>query len=386
MSYSCFLKGAALEQVSTKKKKISILIPCYNEEENVVPMSKAVVDIMTKELPEYDYELVFIDNCSEDNTKRLLEEICSRNKKIKAIFNVTNFGQFNSPFYGMLQTTGDCTISMCCDFQDPPDLIPQFVREWENGYKIVSAIKTKSKENRFIYFLRTCYYKLIRNMSKVKMIEHFTGTGLYDKDFINLLRQLDDPIPFLRGIVAEYNFKRKEIPYEQAERRAGKTKNNFYSLYDAAMLSITSYTKVGLRLATFVGFISSIISLIVAFYYLIKKLTHWYSYTAGYAPMVIGVFLIGSIQLFFIGLIGEYILNINTRVMHRPLVVEERRLNFDEEDGASSSGSASVEPSSVEALSVGAPSEEASSAELSPAGEKVIDLSKSGDSAVESDK
>ncbi len=312
-------------------KKISILIPCYNEVENVGPMSETIVKIMTEELPQYDYELVFIDNCSEDGTREKLEEICGRNKKIKAILNVTNFGQFNSPFYGMCQTTGDCTISMCCDFQDPPEMIPKYVAEWENGYKIVSAIKTTSKENAFIFFLRKVYYKLIRNMSSVKMIENFTGTGLYDRSFINLLKELDDPVPFLRGIVAEYNFKRKEIPYEQGKRRAGKTKNNFYSLYDAAMLSITSYTKVGLRIATWMGFVSAAVSFIIAFVYLVMKLTHWYSFQAGNAPMIIGVFLIGSLQLFFIGLIGEYILNINTRIMHRPLVVEEKRLNFDED-------------------------------------------------------
>ena len=223
-------------------KKISVLIPCYNEVENVVPMSEAVVKILTEELSQYDYELVFIDNCSTDGTRDKLEEICAGNKKIKAIFNVTNFGQFNSPFYGMCQTTGDCTISMCCDFQDPVEMLPQFVKEWENGYKIVSAIKTSSKENPIIRLLRTIYYKMIRNMSDVKMIEHFTGFGLYDRTFIELLKQLDDPMPFLRGIVAEYGFSRKEIEYQQAKRRAGKTKNNFYTLYDAAMLSITSYT------------------------------------------------------------------------------------------------------------------------------------------------
>ena len=314
-----------------KKKKISVMIPCYNEVENVGPMSDAVVKIMTEELPQYDYELLFIDNCSQDGTQDKLEEICAANKKIKAIFNVTNFGQFNSPFYGMCQTTGECTISMCCDFQDPVEMIPKFVKEWENGYKIVSGIKTSSKENGFIYFLRTIYYKMIKNMSSVKMIEHFTGFGLYDKSFINLISQLDDPIPFLRGIVAEYGFKRKDIAYEQAQRRAGKTSNNFYSLYDAAMLSVTSYTKVGLRLATLLGFISSGVSLVIAFIYLILKLTHWNDFGAGYAPMVIGVFVLGSIQLFFIGLLGEYILNINTRVMHRPLVVEEKRINFDED-------------------------------------------------------
>lgn len=312
-------------------KKISILIPCFNEVDNVVPMSEAVVKIMTEELPQYDYELLFIDNCSQDGTRDRLEEICAANKKIKAIFNVTNFGQFNSPFYGMCQTTGDCTISMCCDFQDPVEMIPKFVEEWENGYKIVCGIKSSSKENGLLYLLRTVYYKMIRNMSSVKMIEHFTGFGLYDKSFITLISQLDDPIPFLRGIVAEYGFKRKDIEYEQALRRAGKTSNNFYTLYDAAMLSVTSYTKVLLRLATWIGFLCSGVSLVIAFIYLVLKLTHWDQFTAGYAPMVIGVFSLGSLQLFFIGLLGEYILNINTRVMHRPLVVEEKRINFDEE-------------------------------------------------------
>ena len=185
-------------------KTISVMIPCYNEEENVVPISEAVVEMFQKELPEYDYEILFIDNCSTDKTRDLLRMICSQNSKIKAILNVTNFGQFNSPYYGICQTSGDCTISLCCDFQDPVELIPVFVREWEKGYKIVSGIKTSSKENSFIYFLRSVYYKMIRKMSSVEMIEHFTGFGLYDKSFVKLLRQLDDPIPFIRGVVAEY--------------------------------------------------------------------------------------------------------------------------------------------------------------------------------------
>lgn len=311
-------------------KKISIVIPCYNEVENVELMAMAVTNVLQETLPQYDYEIIFIDNCSGDGTRDKLEAICAKDKKIKAIFNVTNFGQFNSPFYGMCQSTGDCTITLCCDFQDPVEMIPELVAEWEKGHKIVSCIKTSSKESGIIYFLRTCYYKLIRGMSSVKMIEHFTGFGLYDKTFIMVMRELDDPIPFLRGIVAEYGsgFHMKEIEYEQARRRAGKTHNNFYSLYDAAMLSFTSYTKVGLRLATFLGFISSALSLLVAFIYLILKLSNWYGFQAGYAPMIIGIFLIGSIQLFFIGLLGEYILNINTRVIHRPLVVEEKRINF----------------------------------------------------------
>lgn len=313
-------------------KKISIMVPCYNEVENIEPISQTIVGILETELPQYDYEVLFIDNASTDGTRYKIEEICEQNKKIKAIFNVTNFGQFNSPFYGMCQTTGDCTITMCCDFQDPPELIPVFVKEWEKGHRIVSGIKTSSKEPGVIYFLRSIYYKLIRNMSSVKMIEHFTGFGLYDKTFIALLKELNDPIPFLRGIVAEYGggFNLKEIEYEQPKRRAGKTHNNFYSLYDAAMLSITSYTKVGLRLATFLGFACSAISIAVAVVYTVMKLLNWENFSAGTAPLTIGVFIIGGIQLFFIGLIGEYILNINTRVIHRPIVVEEKRINFDE--------------------------------------------------------
>ncbi len=313
-------------------KTISVMIPCYNEIENVEAMADAVRKVLKEQLSQYDYELVFIDNASTDGTREKLEEICAKDKKVKAIFNVTNFGQFNSPFHGLCQTSGDCTVSMCCDFQDPVELIPQLVAEWEKGHKVVSCIKTSSKENPLMYMFRSIYYHMIRNMSDVQMIEHFTGFGLYDRSFIRLLRELDDPVPFLRGIVAEYGggFNMTEVKYEQAKRRAGKTHNNFYSLYDAAMLSFTSYTKVGLRLATFLGFFTSAVSIIIAIVYLVLKLTHWYSMSMGMAPVMIGVFVLGGIQIFFIGLIGEYILNINTRVIHRPVVVEERRLNFEE--------------------------------------------------------
>lgn len=318
-------------------KKISIMIPCYNEVANVEPISEAVVEILTAKLPQYDYELLFIDNASTDGTRDVLEKICAGNRKIKAIFNVTNFGQFNSPFYGMCQTTGDCTIPMCCDFQDPVEMIPAFVKEWENGHRIVSAIKSSSRESGIVYFLRSIYYKMIRNMSSVKMIEHFTGFGLYDRTFISLLKQLDDPIPFLRGIVAEYGagFDMVEIDYEQQKRRAGKTHNNFYSLYDAAMLSFTSYTKVGLRLATLLGFACSLASLVIAIVYTCMKLANWNSFSIGTAPITIGIFLLGSIQLFFLGFIGEYILNINTRIINRPIVVEEKRINFDDDANSS---------------------------------------------------
>ena len=238
----------------------------------------------------------------------------------------------------MLQCTGDCVISMVADFQDPVELIPKYVHEWENGYKIVIGIKTTSRENKFMYWLRSLYYKMIKKFSNVEQIEHFTGSGLYDRDFIEVLRDLKDPTPFLRGIVAELGYKRKEIPYEQPKRRAGKTHNNFYTLYDAAMLSVTSYTKVALRVATFIGAICSGISFLVAIVYLIMKLIWWDRFPAGIAPMLIGLLFLGSIQILFVGLVGEYVLSINQRVMNRPLVVEEERINFAQEDKKTADG------------------------------------------------
>ena len=315
------------------KKKVSIMIPCFNEEENIEAITKAVIEQM-EQLPQYDYEILCIDNCSTDQTRPILRRLCAENPRIKAIFNVKNFGQFNSPFYGICQTTGDCTIPICADFQDPVEMIPTFLKYWEEGYQIVCGIKTSSKENPIMYRLRTIYYKLIRKFSKVDQIEHFTGFGLYDKSFVDVLRKLEDPTPFIRGIVAELGGKRKEVPYEQPKRRAGKTHNNWYTLYDAAMLSVTSYTKAGMRLAVFGGMIMAFISLLVGLVYLILKLINWYGFDAGQAPLIIIVSLMGSLLLSFMGLLGEYIAAINMRVMKRPLVVEEERLNFDAGEGA----------------------------------------------------
>ncbi len=315
------------------KKKVSIVVPCYNEEENIVPISEALVAQM-EALGQYDYEILFIDNCSTDNTRPLLRQICAKNRRIKAIFNVRNFGQFNSPFYGMCQTTGDCTICMCADFQDPVELIPTFLKYWEEGYQIVHGVKTSSRESGFMYALRTAYYKLIKKYSTVEQIEHFTGFGLYDKSFIDVLRNLKDPTPFIRGIVAELGGRRKEVPYEQPQRRAGKTHNNWYSLYDAAMLSFTSYPKIGLRMATFIGLGVAFFSLLVALIYLILKLCNWNDFVAGTAPIVIGMFFLGAVQLIFLGIIGEYILSMNQRIMNRPLVVEQERINFDDAPGS----------------------------------------------------
>lgn len=309
-------------------KTISVLIPTYNEEDNVVPLIEAIIEQFNNMLPDYQYEIVFIDNCSQDNTRTYIRDMCKQNKNIKAIFNTRNFGQFNSPFYGLYQTNGHCTILLCADFQDPVDMIPKFVREWESGYKIVCGIKTASKENGLLYFIRSCYYKTIKKLSNVEQIEHYTGFGLYDRSFIQVLSRLDDPTPFLRGIVAELGPKRKEIEYEQPKRRAGKTSNNWYKLYDAAMLSFTSYTKIGLRLATLFGFIFASIDMLVALVYLVMKLVYWDTFSIGIAPLIIGMFFIGSVQLFFIGLLSEYILSMNARIMKRPLVVEEERINF----------------------------------------------------------
>ena len=309
-------------------KTISIVIPCYNEEENVVPISQAVVEQFKNELKEYNYEIVFIDNNSTDNTRELLREICSKDKNIKAIFNAKNFGQFNSPYYGLLQSTGECTILLCCDFQDPVELLPEMVRSWEEGNKIVVMQKTHSEENKLVYFFRSCYYKLIYTFSEVEQIEHFTGFGLYDKTFVNVLRKLGDPTPFLRGIVAELGYKIKIIPYTQKKRRGGVTKNNFFTLYDAAMLSITSYTKIGLRAATFMGFGIATLSFIIGIIYLILKLVYWDRFVAGTAPVVVGMFFLGAVVLIFLGILGEYIMTMNRRIMNRPLVIEEERINF----------------------------------------------------------
>lgn len=308
-------------------KKVSIMIPCYNEAENIEAITEAVAAQMEK-LPQYDYEILCIDNCSTDGTRELLRKICRNNPRVKAILNVKNFGQFNSPYYGLCQTTGDCAISICADFQDPVELIPEFLKYWEEGYQIVCGVKTSSQENPLMYRMRTIYYKLIKKFSSVDQIEHFTGFGLYDKSFLDVMRSLNDPTPFIRGIVAELGGKRKEIPYEQPLRRAGKTHNNWYSLYDAAMLSITSYTKMGMRIAVFAGMILALISLLIGMVYLVMKLIYWDRFHAGQAPTVIIVSLMCSILLAFMGLLGEYISAINMRLMKRPLVVEEERINF----------------------------------------------------------
>ena len=315
------------------RKKISVVIPTYNEEANVIPLADAIVGVLTGELAEYDYEIIFIDNHSKDSTQIKLRQLCRENKRIKAIFNARNFGQMRSPVHGLKQATGDCVIRMCADFQDPVEMIVQFVREWEQGHKIVIGVKKASKEKRIMYWIRACYYKLIRKITDIDHIAPFTGFGLYDKAFVDVVRSLHDPMPYLRGIIAELGFDYKAIPYVQQKRRAGKSKNNFYTLYDYAMVGITSYSKVVMRLATFLGFSVAALSFLAGIFYLVLKIMYWDRFSAGIAPMLIGIFFLGALQLFFIGFLGEYVLSINTRVLDRPLVVEEERLNFEKGEG-----------------------------------------------------
>lgn len=310
-------------------KKISVILPTYNEEDNVIPLSKEIVNIFNNELNNYDYEIIFTDNNSIDSTREKIISLCQENKNIKAIFNAKNFGQFRSPFNAMINANGDCVILMVSDFQDPPKIIVDFVREWESGYKIVIGIKNKSKENLIMRFIRSLYYKLMKYISDIEHIEHFTGTGLYDKSFIKTISVLDDPDPYIRGIVSELGYKIKKINYEKQNRKAGKSKNNFFTLYNIAMISITNYSKIVLRLATMIGFLFSFLSFIFGLIYFIYKIIYWHSFNVGIAPLILGVFFIGSIQLFFLGLIGEYIVNVNDRIMKRPLVIEEKRINFD---------------------------------------------------------
>lgn len=313
------------------KKKISIVTPCYNEEPNVEELYLQVRAQFDKLSHMYDYEHIFIDNASTDNTVAELKKLAAKDRNVKIIVNAMNFGHIRSPFYGLCQATGDAALLMVADLQDPPELIPQFLEQWESGRRVVIGIKNKSKENPIMYGLRTMFYKMIKKISETRQIENFTGFGLYDKTFIQLLRSIDDPYPYMRGLVAEYGGELGEVYYTQPKRLHGKTHNNFYTLYDMAMLGFVNHSKVPLRMASFIGFLCSAVSLLVAFVYFLYKLFYWDSFQVGQAPLVIGMFFFASIQLFFLGIVGEYVGSILTQVRRRPLVIEKERVNFDEE-------------------------------------------------------
>ena len=322
------LKTHIVNKLETRKKHISVLTACYNEEENVAALVAAVSEVF-KKMPQYTYEHVFIDNSSADKTVSILREIAKTDNNVKVIVNARNFGHIRSPFHGLIQCKGDAVISLVADFQDPPEMIEKFLSKWEEGFKIVIGIKKSSKENPLMFAVRKFFYNLLASASgSDSTIKNFTGFGLYDQQFISVLRELDDPYPYFRGLVTELGFERFEINYTQPERAGGKTKNNFFTLYDMAMLGFTNHSKLPLRLSAFIGFFSAIISLLVAIGYFVYKLMYWDTFQAGTAPMVIGVFFFSSVQLFFIGIIGEYIGAIHTQVKKRPLVIEKERINF----------------------------------------------------------
>ena len=309
-----------------KSKRISIITPCFNEEENIDELYERVRAAMTNY--EYGYEHIFIDNASSDKTVEKIRALIGQDKRVKAIVNTRNFGHIRSPYHGLLQAKGDAVISLAADLQDPPERIPDFIKKWEDGYKVVIGVKTRSQESGLFYLFRTFYYRVLKRLSDVELIEHFTGFGLYDQHVVQVLREINDPYPYFRGLIADLGYPIARIEFTQPRRKRGLTKNSFYTLYDMAMLGMTGYTKIPLRLATMFGFISAALSFLVGFVYLVYKLLFWFQFQVGSAPIVIGLFFLGSVQLLFLGIVGEYIGAIYTQVMKRPLVIEKERINF----------------------------------------------------------
>jgi polyisoprenyl-phosphate glycosyltransferase len=306
---------------------ISIVTPCYNEEENVEELYRQVKEVFAT-LPHCSYEHIFIDNASRDRTVEILKGIARGDRNVKIIVNSRNFGHIRSPYHALLQADGDAVILIVADLQDPPEMIRDFVAKWQEGYKIVLGVKTQSRETPAMFLARKLYYDFIGRLSEVHLTKNNTGFGLYDREIIGILRQIDDPYPYFRGLISDIGFESAKIEYTQPARMRGFTKNNFYTLYDIAMLGITNHSKVPLRLAAMLGFLLSILSFIVAFGYFVAKLIWWNTFTLGTAPVVTGLFFFSSVQLFFIGIIGEYIGSIHTQVLKRPLVIEKERVNF----------------------------------------------------------
>lgn len=309
------------------KKLISIVTPTYNEIDNIDELLRRV-RLAISTLNQYDFEILVIDNCSVDGTQDRLRELAQQDPRVKVILNARNFGHIRSPYYGILQSKGDATIYLASDLQDPPEMIPELLREWEVGFKLVMAIKPVSKSSPAMHYLRKSYYRFIDRISDVDIIKDSTGFGLYDKVVLDGLRDIADPYPFLRGLICELGYEVKEIPFIQQRRLGGITKNNFYTLFDIAMLGIVSHSKVPIRIASFAGIILGALSVIVAFIFLLLKLIFWDSFPIGSAPIVIGLFFLFGVQLFFIGILGEYIASIHGYVQNRPIVVEKERINF----------------------------------------------------------
>lgn len=309
-----------------QKKLISIVTPCYNEEENIDELYRRIVAVMAT-LP-YDYEHICIDNASTDTTVRKIKDIAERDKRVKLIVNARNFGHIKSPYYGILQSRGDACILIASDLQDPPEMMVEFIKKWEEGFKTVLAVKPESEESSIMFLLRKTYYRFITRISEVPLVQNATGAGLFDRVVVDILRNIQDSYPYFRGLLCEIGFPIATVPFKQPRRQRGVTKNNFYTLYDIAMLGITNHSKVPLRLMAMSGFLLSFLSLLVALVFLIAKLFYWDSFQMGAAPMLIGIFFFGAIQTFFIGVLGEYVGSIHTQVRNMPLVVEIERVNF----------------------------------------------------------
>ena len=309
-------------------KNLSIITGTFNEEGNVGELYERICKTFIDELPNYTFELIVIDNASTDKTVGILKEIALKDKRLKIIVNNRNFGHIRSAYHAFLQAKGEAVIAMVSDLQDPPELIPQFVKRWEEGFKIVLAQKTNSEESPLFFLIRNIYYKIINHLSEIELVENATGFGLYDRRVVEDIRTINDPYPYIRGMICDLGYEKALIPFTQPARKRGITKNNFYTLWDMAMLGITNHSKVPLRLATFAGFCVGTFSFFVAAAYLVYKLLFWSSFQVGTAPLVIGMFFIGAVQLFFIGLLGEYIGSIHTQVLRRPLVTEKERVNF----------------------------------------------------------
>ncbi len=307
--------------------EISIVTSCYNEEENVELLYKQIKEVMAA-IKGYTYELIYIDNHSTDNTVSILRKIAKSDKNIKVIINTRNFGHIRSPYYGILQSSGDMVVYVASDLQDPPSLIPEFIHKWEEGYKVVMGVKTSSKENHIFSWIRTLYYRTLQRLSEIRLVENATGFGLYDREVIEKLRSLNAPYPYFRGLVADLGYEIATVPFVQPPRKHGITKNNFYTIFYMAMLGFTNHSKVPLRMATMLGFVTAMLSALIGLFYFVYKLINWQNFSLGLAPLSVGLFFFSSVQLIFLGVIGEYIGAIYTQVLKRPLVVEQERINF----------------------------------------------------------
>jgi len=310
----------------TIRKLISIVTPCFNEEDNIEELYRRVVAVMADQ--PYEYEHICIDNCSTDETVKKIKDLAATDKRLKLIVNARNFGHIRSPYYGILQSSGDACVLIASDLQDPPEIIAEFILKWEQGYKTVLAVKSKSEESSVMFGLRNIYYRLITRISEVPLIKNATGAGMFDRATIDILRTIQDPYPYFRGLLCEIGFPIAVVPFNQPRRQRGITKNNFYTLYDIAMLGITNHSKIPLRLMAMSGFLLAFLSLLAALFFFVAKLLYWDSFQLGTAPILIGIFFFSAIQTFFIGVLGEYIGSIHTQVRNIPLVVELERVNF----------------------------------------------------------